>query len=380
MNKILSFTVLSLVCSPAIAQQYVTTPPTGTDQDGAGACFIFGWSSKMQMRFLDETHSMGTPMSLKASSFSTDYRDHNAIGRTWDKLTLDIAKADYNSASRKNAKVTLLSAPTRVFDRKWSFPTLSGKPALNPTSWGGPQGSLNFNFSQPWLYDGRDAIFTDYVFTGGVAANAATWGENFTNGFEYYLDTLDAKGWTSTTRAGATATVPAQPSNCYDSGYTNAAVATAGVTGYSNSRPFQVQMTIDSRYTSRTSPVIYAVGVAGLMSGLDIGAGCNRLYIDPSLPFLMFPQAAPNNGSARASMAAKAEWQPWMSEFWVQAAWEDSQSMQLKLTHATRIHDFSPASLPRMLTSYTVPSSKGPSVLSQWFTGPKALPITRYTY
>lgn len=380
MNKILSCAVLALLCSPAIAQNYVTTPPTGTDRDGSDACFIFGWSSKMQIRFLDDTHANGSPMSIQRIAFRTDYRDHNAIGRTWDSLTLDVAQADYNSASRKTGYVKLLGTPTRVFDRKWSFPTLSGKPALNPASWGGPQGSLGFTFSQPWMYGGKDALFTDYQFSGGVAANSAKWDENFTNGFEYYLDTIDQKAWSAISMVGKTEMVPAKPSNCYDSGFSNPASAKAGMTGYAKSRPFQVRLAINSRYTSKTSPVIYALGVAGSVPGFDIGAGCNRLHLDPALPFLTFPQPAPNNSTAVASLGLNSDWYSWMSEFWVQVAWEDSKTSQLKLSPATRISDFSPASLPRMLTSYTSPAKSGPPVLSQWFAGPKALPITRYTY
>ena len=338
----------------------------------------------MQIRFLDDTHTTGSSMAIQRISFRTDYQDHNAVGRTWDSLTLDVAKAEYSTASKKTSYVKMLSTPTRVFDRKWSFPTLSGKPATNPASWGGPQGSLAFTFSQPWMYDGQGAIFTDYFFSGGVAANNAKWGEQFTNGFEYYLDTVDYKAWTATGIVGKAQSVPASPSPCFDSFYPRSSgrqvVAKAGMTGDASRRPLQVSLSIDTLYTSPSDPVLYAIGGVGSVVGFDIGAGCNKLHLDPSQPFLLLPQAAPNNATSHASFAVTTDWQSWMREFWVQAAWQDSTSRGLKLSHATRLTEFSPASLPRMLTSYSVPSKNGGSSLSQWFTGTKALPVTRYTY
>ena len=384
MNKLVSLAACGLVCSSVAAQNYMTTPPVGLDQDAASSCFIFGWSSKMQIRFLDDTHTTGSSMAIQRISFRADYQDHNAVGRTWDRLTLDVAKADYSTASMKTSYVKMLSTPTRVFDRKWSFPTLSGKPATNPASWGGPQGSLAFTFSQPWMYDGQGAIFTDYTFSGGVLANSANWSAQFPNGFEYYLDTPSYQQWTGTSIVGKTQSVPASPPACVDSFFSRSSLrqvaATAGVTGNAKTRPLQVALSIKTERTSPNDPVLYAIGGVGSVAGFDIGAGCNRLHLDPSQPFLVLPQAAPNNRSGSASFSITADWQAWMKEFWVQAAWQDSSTSALKLTHATRVTEFSPASLPRMLTSYTTPSKNGGLYLSQWFTGTKALPATRYTY
>ena len=65
-------------------------------------------------------------------SFRLDYRDHNAIGRTWSNVQVFVAHGDWSSIQyNKSNAYKLIDTPVKVFDQQWSFPAVKGKPALD---------------------------------------------------------------------------------------------------------------------------------------------------------------------------------------------------------------------------------------------------------
>jgi hypothetical protein len=356
------------------AQNHLITPPTGTTTDGNDACSIFAWAANQKHRFMDYSHA-GKARSIKSVMFRADYRDHNAIGRTWNSVKLYAGHGDYSSIQyNKSTYHKLTSTPTKLFDAKWSFPALSGKPALNPAAWGGVQGSLRFRYSTPFLYNGKDSMFFEFQFTGGVAANNKVWVGNTPKGFEYYLDSMSQDDWRGTTGGGkgggnGGGTKYGNPKPCYDSWFSKAgAYLTMSLTGAT-----QIELGIQTLYTSPVDPVIYGLSLGGSTTGVPIGASCNNLHL--SAPLILLPQPAPRNSRASASVLLKGTRQASMKEFWGQAGWLDSKTRQFKMTNAVKI---------------TQPSGSGkevPFVVSYqvgafqvWTAAPKGTPFTRYEY
>ena len=362
------FSLVALLGAPLFAQNHLITPPTGTATDGNDACFVFGWAATQKHRFMDYSHA-GTARSIKSVMFRADYRDHNSIGRTWNNVKLYAGHGDYSSIQyNKSTTFKLTSTPTKVFDAKWNFPALSGKPALNPAAWGGVLSSLRFRYSTPFLYNGKDSMFLEFQFSGGVAANNQAWVGNTPKGFEYYLDSMTQADWRGTGGKGG-GTIYTKSKACYDSWFQKAgaklSMSLKGTT--------QIELGIQTYYTSPVDPVIYGLSLAGNPTGASIGAGCNPLYL--STPVILLPQAAPRNSTGSASVTLKGTRQTYMKEFWAQAGWPDSKTGQLKLTNAVKItQPSSGGTLVPFVVSYQV------GTFQVWTAAPKGIPFTRYEY
>jgi len=169
---------------------------TAGDEEGPASTFIFGWAANATHRFMDNSH-LGEPRKIRGLSFRLDHRDHDAIGRTWEKVSVRVAHGNWGSLKyNESTDHDLVDEPVTVFDRQWSFPTLKGLPPLTPASWGGPQNSLSFRFDEPFEYNGKDAIYVEFIFSEGKAEDGREWRGELPKGFEYYLDSMpEVGGW-----------------------------------------------------------------------------------------------------------------------------------------------------------------------------------------
>ncbi|MBA63206.1 MAG: hypothetical protein CMJ76_12685 [Planctomycetaceae bacterium] len=175
-------------------QNILPLTSTGDDKEGPVACGFFGWAADATHRFMDNSHK-GEARPIHGLSFRLDYRDHDTIGRTWDNITLKIAHGNWGSIKYNASKdFELLDEQTTVFSKEWTFPTLKGYPALKPAEWGGPQNCLNFQFDKPFLYNGKDAIYVEFIFSGGKTEDGRNWEGDLPYGFEYFLDSMQQKG------------------------------------------------------------------------------------------------------------------------------------------------------------------------------------------
>ena len=177
-------------------QKVLPMTSTGDDKEGPVACGFFGWAAEATHRFMDNSHK-GEPRLIHGLSFRLDYREHNTIGRTWDNITIKVAHGNWSSIKYNSSReYELGSEPTVVFNKAWSFPTLKGYPALKPAEWGGPQNCLNFQFDEPFAYNGKDAIFIEFTFNGGETEDGRKWEGDLPYGFEVFLDSMpEAGGW-----------------------------------------------------------------------------------------------------------------------------------------------------------------------------------------
>lgn len=169
---------------------------TGDEREGPVACGFFGWAADATHRFMDNSHQ-GAPRMIHGLSFRLDHRNHDTIGRTWENITIRVAHGDWSTIKYNTSReYKLLDDEQVVFSKEWSFPTLKGQPALKPAQWGGPQNCLNFRFDKPFKYNGKDAIYIEFVFSGGTTEDGRVWKGDLPYGFEYFLDSMpEAGGW-----------------------------------------------------------------------------------------------------------------------------------------------------------------------------------------
>ncbi|MEM6468493.1 MAG: hypothetical protein AAF802_02910 [Planctomycetota bacterium] len=172
------------------------TTSTAGDEEGPVATGFFGWAAEATHRFMDNSHQ-GEPRLARGLSFRLDHRDHDSIGRSWENVTIRIAHGKWSSIKyNASAEFELVDEPLVVFSKAWSFPTLKGFPATEPAEWGGPQNALSFRFDKPFEYNGKDAIYVEFVFSGGKAEDGRPWEGDLPFGFEYFLDSMpEAGGW-----------------------------------------------------------------------------------------------------------------------------------------------------------------------------------------
>jgi len=172
------------------------TTSTAGDDEGPVATGFFGWAAEATHRFMDNSHQ-GKPRLITGLSFRLDHRDHDSIGRDWENVTIRIAHGDWSSIRYNASAEFALVDDTRVaFSKPWSFPTLRGVPPTKPAEWGGPQNALSFRFDEPFAYNGKDAIYVEFVFTGGTAEDGRPWEGDLPFGFEYFLDSMpESGGW-----------------------------------------------------------------------------------------------------------------------------------------------------------------------------------------
>lgn len=175
-----------------------TLPTTSTagDQEGPVATGFFGWAADATHRFMDNSH-LGKPRMIEGLSFRLDHRDHDSIGRSWENVTVRIAHGNWSSIKyNASEEFALVDEAVVAFSKPWSFPTLKGFPVTKPAEWGGPQNALNFRFDQPFEYNGKDAIYVEFVFAGGTTEDGRPWEGDLPFGFEYFLDSMpEAGGW-----------------------------------------------------------------------------------------------------------------------------------------------------------------------------------------
>ena len=350
MNKTLLVGAALALCSPALAQSYVTTPKGGLAKEGPNFAYILGWLANGRFQMADGTHK-GNAFSLKRLSFRLDNRHHTSLtatGRTWTNITLDISETSKFDQMSQVWTANITSTPTTAFSSKWSWPGQTGMPVLKPDVWGGRRGQISFPFAKPWLYTGKQDILMDYKFRGGTLANNGTWSGLF--GSPFYLDSENLNTFAN---IGGYNRMPAILSQCADSSATfaNATAITFGYavaygTAVNTSLKNKVQLTVYSYFTAPNATVIHALGLGANKNGVAVGARCNKLYVDLAKPTILMTARA----SGVFGLSGLRSWAfPWKKEFagqelYTQGAWADSKTGAFSLTDGT--HLTVPNSLP----------------------------------
>jgi hypothetical protein len=332
-------------------------------------------------------------MLITEVSYRLDQRNYAAnatsagVGRTWSNVTLAMSGSDYDRFGA-TFSTNGSNTPTRVFSGSMTWADMIGMPIADPAPWGSHGHA--FPFTSPWFHAGTEDILFDYVFTGGTLANSATWGG--TTSVRYYLD-----GYYSAYFAlGAQVDHPPSPGQtnppfCMDSAFSSSTNAARndiqGIFLYNGdhpSRPDEVYLQWRSFNTAPSAPVINALAFAGLPTGVAIGAACNSLYLDTTMPHILIPQTAASSGTS-PFITLGARFVPSMGglSLWFQSAWADSATSRFSLTTATErtVPSSIPPRGPRRQTLYSsdpnAVSGNGPHLNgTSW----AANPMYRITY
>jgi hypothetical protein len=358
----------ALLLGPVLGQTNLTTPSTGTHVEGSAATEFFGWAAKQTLRFMDATH-VGQPRSIKGVSFRLDRRNFDAIGRRWSQVQIRIGHGDFASLQyNKSNQYTLKDTPVLVFDQPWSFPALKGTPPLDPASWGGVRNSLSFRFNKPFAYNGKDAIFYEFRFSGGVADNNVPWIGPNPKGFEYHLDSMPEAAWRGAGGNQSYSSAKGKSGGCFEGTgktYLTAKFVTSP----------KLKLDIASYGTAPNRFVLYALGLHGQVNGQSVGSSCELFFLDLQKPFLLLDLVANSKGYANASFEMPRD--PALQQFWIQGIWLDSKTTALKLTNALRVTGSS-TSLTPFLISYETAAFPSGTEMSVWTAAPKGLPYVRY--
>lgn len=371
--------LLCLLPTGLAAQQQLVSPAGAAKQEGADAAYIFGRYAEARYQFF-EGDLRGSARTLLAASYRLDYRDHDArtaTGRSWSQVSLRLADCDYDKVSAQwdnNAT----STPALVFSGSVSWPTQVGQPLIKPAIWGSLSRELEIPFSQPYSFGGTADLLLDYEMSGGVMKNGATW--TFTSPFYYYLD--GEQGGPGP-RDGLVETYPVT-GNCADSTRPQTPGARSEISArvYADNDPDpskagRLELLHSSLDTAPNSPVIQAVGLRGWPAGVDIGAACNRLYVDLTTVWFGVYAITDATGSSGRSPGSGSYSAPFVAQMggeqvWTQAAWTDSRTGAFSLGRAARV--LVPSSkplgmVPRKKVAYhylrTLPIAFAPTAASE---------------
>lgn len=165
-----SLTLLS-ICLPGQGTSFATAPPGYLSRGGDTHCTAFGSSAHGRLQ-IGEPSLRGRVRDLRRVDLrlaDVDYGGESGIGRTWTRVSLQLAATDTRVAFR-NFSQNILGSPTEVFAGGITWPTLSGRPPQ--PGWGTPVG---FGFGQPHRDLGTADLLLDWRFSGGRLLDNSNW-------------------------------------------------------------------------------------------------------------------------------------------------------------------------------------------------------------
>ncbi len=373
--RVLFLASLALACAPAIAQTQRTCPPGFASKEGSHFSDMLGKYADARQQFADGG-CRGTPISIKQIDYRLNqeyYSGNEGPGRTWTNVTLNLALTDVSKMSQ-TFSANALSTPTTVFSSPVTWKTVTNQNPFPTTPQLAKWGDVaSFVFTTPYFYIANRDLLFDYTFRGGKMTNAASW-SGATSG-RYKFDSVAGSdlnysrnqglGWGNFPPGkGLNPRPPGSPAGCSDSGQSAFAWAAIEADVYSNNPPnptnvhrdylgrgnktyaqlkgmFDIELS--SLLTAKSGNVIHALGVAGTLTGVNIGAKCNLLFIDTTKPWIPILRTADSTGNIgfasntmRSTLLGPVPFKPAFAGFraWHQAAYADSKTGAFALTTA----------------------------------------------
>jgi len=353
--------VLALVVwvIPSVAPtQSSISIPKDTTHEGPGYSDKLGSYAEGRFQYVYGALK-GKSYGLKDVFYRLDYRSHLsglAIARTWTNVTLAVSETANFAQLSPMFSANNTGPVSVVFNAKVTWPTQSGLPPTYPGLWGTLSGKLHFPFTTPFKYTGTNDLMLDYTFRGGQLSNNGYWGGQFPAQRHYMLDG-EAVGTTS--RDGLTRPVPWTTTVCTDSSFINPTVSALAEGSSKVNGATATTVTIEYRtiLTALNAPVIHAVGLAGGLPGINLGAKCNNLHVDLTRPWVAAAHTAGPRFAGTPVTRHTVKWTNSLShlKLYIQGAWTDSQSSAFALTQAMEMilpGAPPPAQLPRQKTLY----------------------------
>ncbi len=294
--KTLLASITLVLCASTSAQGYITTPKGMLEREGGFYAQLFGSWSNARFQQVDGTHVGSAGYTIRKIAFRLDNRHYysaSAKGRTWSNIRLDVSETKFSKLG-KTFSQNVIGRQTRVFDSKWTWPTQRGAPLLRPASWGGSGGKLSFPFRTPWIYSGTQAMLMDYRFSGGVLEDGSPWALRT---HYFFLDGASTFGYA----IASPVLLPPSLNGCRDTmwgnrrskEYSAATFASAYIIDGIVTDTLRLQFMLESWFTALKSPVVHAIGLGGNRTGVDVGARCQRLYVDLGKPVVLVIRLGP---------------------------------------------------------------------------------------
>ena len=220
----------------------------------------------------------------------------------------------------------------------------------------------------------------DYRFSGGVLEDGSPWALGTVY---FFLDGAPTFGYA----IASPVLLPPSLNGCRDTmwgnrrskEYSAATFASAYIIDGIVTDTLRLQFMLESWFTALKSPVVHAIGLGGNRTGVDVGARCQRLYVDLGKPVVFVIRLGPF-----PRMSWTVPWQPVLANLglYAQAAWADSQGGAFSLTVASKVTlPSGPASTQSSLHFRTIHDSQNPAATVGL--GPtldsRLFPITQYT-
>lgn len=343
----------------APAQGSVSIPKDTTYE---GIDYSYNLGSYAEARFQYVYGALkGNRYTFKDVLYRLDYRNHLSglsISRTWSNVTLAVSETRNYAQLSPTFSFNNTGAVSVVFNAAVAWPTQSGLPVTYPALWGSLSGKLRFPFATPFKYTGTDDLMLDYTFRGGQLGNNGTWGGQFPVLRHY---TLDGEDVGTSSVSGLARLIPQNAPVCNDSFFTSSSTVPAQAEGackVSGATASTVLVEYRTILTALNAPVIHAVGLAGGLPGINIGAKCNNLHVDLTQPWVAAIQTAGPRFAGTPMTRHTVKWTNGLSrlKLYIQGAWTDSQSGAFGLTTTLELilpGAPPPSQLPRQKTLYS---------------------------
>ncbi len=382
------------IAAPLGAQNVIYSPKDLASTEGQYYAYYFFRYSAPRWQLVDG-ENRGKAAVISSLSMRLDgtynYNTSYGMGRTWSNVSLTISEGDFDKFSTTFAS-NATTTPTSVFSATWSLPSVTGVQSPAPQPWGGKSGELKIPFTSTWVYTGQKDILTDWTYSGGVLANAASWA---TTTSRYYM--IDSYGSANEySSIGSTYRyIPSTRLNNNSAGVTTRCndsahgTSTTGAYSYLYAYAYGEKYPVlnyrgnlyyyhISYYTGYENPVIHALAVANNTTGADVGTGCNKLHLVG--PLLLFPTVTmPSSYSTSGYSAYRfnlLKWEQAMSglKLTVQAAWSDSSTSRFALSQAAEatLPPGLPSPAPKRMAiyNYTKTSTTGFGPYNYYYMNP----------
>ena len=163
MQKLTVAGLILVLGVPALGQGMTTSPTGYVAAEGGRFSYYMGRYAEARYQ-VGDGELRNKPLAITRIDFRLDNRAYGSTtgtGRTWSRVTVDMSETDVELMSQ-NWALNATSTPTRVFDSRMTWATVTGRPATQP--WG----HISFPFKSAWVYSGKDTILADYTFRNGT--------------------------------------------------------------------------------------------------------------------------------------------------------------------------------------------------------------------
>ena len=339
MRTLLPVSILAI--APFVNAQVYSPSNDYSNSEGGGSSTTFFSYAAGRYQFADDNHTGGT-MTVTGVACRLDQSNYTATdgtGRAFTNVVINASNTVYSTFGA-NFAANVATTPVRVFDAGVNLPTQVGPTTNVPAPF-----AVTFPFSTSFAYDGTNALLTDWTFTGGTLANSAAW--SGATSVPYRVDSFS----TGPSATGASVTLGNIATGCRDTNGTGANGASLNLITRTHG-PNDPTPALQNKYFVEVTGSDFAPNHNALMFlafesdvvGLQFpGVTCNNVHL-PLAGRTWFAHplttdavggVAPYNLGVPGGIANYTPLWHGIPLF-VQAAWSDSSSGDMKFSSGSR--------------------------------------------